>query len=242
MVEGEKETQEEKKKLLSCHSYVPSATATSGLPVSFSVAPQFAGVCNFAGGTVRFVGAGTCVINFDQSGSATFNSAPQLQMIVVVGKGTPGVTFTSVAPTGVVVDNGANPYTVAAVSSVAGLTIAYDIDPGSAGVCAIGGTVVTFIGVGNCRIVASTIATADWNQGSVSQSLTVGRGSQVLSFTSQAPSGASVQGFSVGLYVCVCDIHKVLLTLRLPCLLLVLLSPLLPRPLLFARLMQCPMW
>jgi hypothetical protein len=60
-----------------------SATASSGLAVSFSTSSS-ASICTVAGTTVTYVGAGSCVINANQSGNANWNAAPQVQRTVVV--------------------------------------------------------------------------------------------------------------------------------------------------------------
>ena len=52
--------------------YALAATATSGLPVAFSAAASSAGICTVTGSTVALVGAGTCTIAADQSGSTAY--------------------------------------------------------------------------------------------------------------------------------------------------------------------------
>ena len=59
--------------------YAVSATASSGLTVAFSIAPASAGICTLGGSTVSFVGAGTCTIDADQPGDASYQAAPQAQ-------------------------------------------------------------------------------------------------------------------------------------------------------------------
>jgi hypothetical protein len=58
-------------------TYTPTATATSGLTVTFTSATT--SVCTVSGGTVTFVGAGTCTINANQAGNTNWNAAPQVQ-------------------------------------------------------------------------------------------------------------------------------------------------------------------
>lgn len=78
--------------------YVVSATATSGLPVTFSIAPAAASVCTIAGNTVSYTGAGTCVINANQAGDSTYGAAPQVQQSFAVAKTAQTISFTSSAP------------------------------------------------------------------------------------------------------------------------------------------------
>ena len=60
--------------------------ATSGLPVTFTIDAAASTVCTIAGSTVSFIGVGTCVINANQAGNATFNAAPQVQQSFTVGE------------------------------------------------------------------------------------------------------------------------------------------------------------
>ncbi len=63
------------------HHFTPTATATSGLPVSFALDASSTG-CSLAGGVVTFDAVGNCVINADQAGDATFPAAPQVQRTI----------------------------------------------------------------------------------------------------------------------------------------------------------------
>ena len=66
-------------------AYTPVAAASSKLPVSVSVDPaSTAGACTMASGKVTFTGAGSCVLDANQAGDATFEAAPQVQQKVVV--------------------------------------------------------------------------------------------------------------------------------------------------------------
>ena len=60
-------------------TYTPTSTASSGLPVTFSVdAGSTAGACSLAAGVVSYTSPGTCVIAADQSGDTTWNAAPRV--------------------------------------------------------------------------------------------------------------------------------------------------------------------
>jgi len=95
--------------------YVASATASSGLPVEYSIAPASADVCWIrttfhddptwgSGAWVNLSGAGTCTVQADQSGNDDYLPAPratqsfQLEKVqtwiskVKARKGTPGKT------------------------------------------------------------------------------------------------------------------------------------------------------
>jgi len=68
-------------------SHAVSATATSGLAVSFSSTTE--DVCTVAGSTVSFITAGTCTVAADQAGNNNYEAAPrQTQTITVRPKDT----------------------------------------------------------------------------------------------------------------------------------------------------------
>jgi hypothetical protein len=64
-------------------TYTPTATATSGLPVTLLLDLSSTG-CTFAGGVVTFTAAGTCKIDANQAGNATYSPAPQVQQSISV--------------------------------------------------------------------------------------------------------------------------------------------------------------
>ncbi|HTW08924.1 MAG TPA: putative Ig domain-containing protein [Acidimicrobiales bacterium] len=65
-------------------TYDVSASATSGLAVSFSIAPVDALTCSISGTTVTFNALGTCVIDAAQAGDTDYSSAPEAQQVVTV--------------------------------------------------------------------------------------------------------------------------------------------------------------
>jgi uncharacterized protein YejL (UPF0352 family) len=133
--------------------YLPSAPATSGLPVSFSIdGSSTAGACSVSAGTVSFTGVGTCVIDANQVGNDTYLPAPQKQQTVEVVKASQTITFTTTAPSNPTVGS---VYLVSAVAS-SGLPVSYLVDKASQkGACKISGTTVSFTGAGSCVIDAN---------------------------------------------------------------------------------------
>lgn len=74
-------------------SYSVSATGgASGKPVVFSVDPAASAVCTVAGSTVSLTGGGTCIINANQVGDATYAAAPQVQQSFAVTRPLPVAT------------------------------------------------------------------------------------------------------------------------------------------------------
>ncbi len=60
-------------------TYTPSASATSGLPVSITVDTAASTVCSISGGIVSFIGVGTCILDANQEGNLLYEAAPQVQ-------------------------------------------------------------------------------------------------------------------------------------------------------------------
>src|ERR1700726_3661986 len=53
-------------------TYTVTATASSGLPVTFTIDASASAVCSISGSTVSFIGTGTCVIDANQAGNANY--------------------------------------------------------------------------------------------------------------------------------------------------------------------------
>jgi hypothetical protein len=173
-------------------AYTVSASASSGLAVSFSADPSSAGICTVSGSTVTPVGAGTCTIDANQPGNADYQAAAQVQQsfsIAAPSQSVQSIDFTSTAPTGAVA--GGAPYAVSATAS-SGLTVSFSVTPTSSGVCTVSGATVTFVGAGTCTINADQAGNANYHAApQVQQSFTVGLAGQTIHFTSTTPAGAS---------------------------------------------------
>src|SRR6202023_2976668 len=173
-------------------TYTVTATASSGLAVTFTIDASASAVCSISGSTVSFIGVGTCVIDANQAGNANFNAAPQAQQSFAVAKGDQTITFTSTAPAGAKV--GGPTYTVTATAS-SGLTVAFTIDASASAVCSISGSTVSFIGAGTCVIDANQAGNANYNAApQAQQSFAVAKGDQTITFTSTAPTMATPGG------------------------------------------------
>ncbi len=81
-------------------TYTVSATASSGLAVTFTIAAGSAGVCTLAGSTVSLTGAGTCTIHANQAGDVSYLAAAQVQQSFSIALATQTISFTSTAPSG----------------------------------------------------------------------------------------------------------------------------------------------
>ncbi|MBX3566405.1 MAG: putative Ig domain-containing protein, partial [Sphingomonas sp.] len=109
-------------------TYTPSATATSGLGVTFMIDAGSSSVCSISGGVVSFTGSGNCVINAAQAGDGNWDPAPPAQQTVPVGvPAAPTVTSPANGATGIA------PAPTYAGSAVAGSTVTVYIDGSSIG-------------------------------------------------------------------------------------------------------------
>ena len=159
-----------------------SATLTatgggSGNPVVFSVdASSGSGVCNVSGAngaTVNYAAAGSCVIDADQAGNASYAAAPQVTATITVGKASQSISFTS-SPPSPAVSGGS--YTSAATGGGSGNPVVFSIDSSSAArACTLNGGTVSFTGAGKCVIDANQAGNADYSAApQVQQSFTIG--------------------------------------------------------------------
>ena len=174
-------------------SYTVTATGGgSGNPVVFSIDGSSTPLaCSIASAVVSFTGAGSCIIDANQAGNGSFNAAPTVQQILTVSKASQTVAFTSSAPAATV---GGATYTPTGTGGASGNPDVFTIDGSSTGGCAIAAGHVSFTAAGSCVVDANQAGNANYNAAAqVQQTVTVGKGSQTVAFTSTAPA-ATVGG------------------------------------------------
>jgi hypothetical protein len=133
-------------------TYAVTATATSGLLVTFSTSTP--GICNVSGNTVTFTTIGTCTVAADQVGNATHLAAPEQTQSITVVRQPQTITFSSTAPNQPLV--GAT-YVVTATAS-SGLAVSFtSLTPVT---CTIAGNTATFVAAGPCTIAADQAGNA----------------------------------------------------------------------------------
>jgi large repetitive protein len=64
-------------------SWTPTATASSGLPVTLSVSSDTSFWCSITGGVVTFLRSGPCLVNAEQLGNATWGSAIEQWFFII---------------------------------------------------------------------------------------------------------------------------------------------------------------
>ncbi len=127
-----------------------SATASSGLPVAFSVVPN--GNCSVSGSIVRFLNTGNCGVIANQAGNGTYSAAPAVGQIIVVTNAPPKPTAQTITFGPISAQRLGTRVTVSATAS-SGLPVSFVLVPN--GNCSISGNVVTLLNRGNCGVIAT---------------------------------------------------------------------------------------
>jgi sugar lactone lactonase YvrE len=178
-------------------SYVASAVSSVGLPVVINVDPSAATICLIQNGVfVSFQGAGNCILNANQGGSANFFVSTQTQQVFSVAKGVQNVSFVSLAPAGAVAFG---PTYSPFASATSGLNISITVNIASSSICSIVSGVVSFNATGVCILDALQPGDLNWLTSSlVQQSFGVGLAVQSVTITTGAPTSAQVGGSLYG--------------------------------------------
>ena len=160
-----------------------AATASSGLPVTFSGGT--AGVCtvNSTGG-VHLTGSGQCSITANQSGNASYAAAISVTQSFTVNKTAQTITFNAPAAH----TFGDSDFNVTATASSgtstasSGLPVTFS--GGTAGVCTVNSAgVVHLTGAGQCSITANQTGNASYAAAmSITQTFTVNKATQTINF------------------------------------------------------------
>jgi hypothetical protein len=165
-----------------------SATASSALTVTFTSLTTT--VCTVSGTTVTIKTSGTCTIRATQAGNAGYAAAATVSQSFTVAKADQTIAFSALANK----TYGASPFALSATAS-SGLAVSFVSL--TTGVCTLSGTTVTLRSGGTCTIQALQLGNASYNAApAVSQSFTVGGGSQTITF---APIAEQVLGTALPL-------------------------------------------
>jgi peptidoglycan/xylan/chitin deacetylase (PgdA/CDA1 family) len=150
-------------------SFIPIATASSGLPVTF-ILTSGSGVCaEQLQPTIQWVTntSGTCTIEADQAGNATYAAAPPVTQSFNVTLATQTITFGALPN----VTYGASPITLTATAS-SGLAVSYM----TTGPVSVSGSTLTITGAGTATVTANQVGNSVYAAATpVPQSLTIGK-------------------------------------------------------------------
>lgn len=170
------------------------ATASSGLPVSFSTAS--AGVCTItAGGLLNLVATGNCTIHADQPGNSSYSAAPRVSQTFAVQPVPPGAPTAVVATAG---DGEAFVVLTAPASSGGDPITSYTVTSSPGGIAATGTTLpIRVSGLTNGQAYTFT-ATATNGAGtgpaSAASAPATSRSAQTISFSNPGPRSFGTTG------------------------------------------------
>ena len=173
----------------------PIATASSGLPISYS--SQALSVCTLSGTIVTMLSAGNCIIAADQAGNANYNAALQATQNVAIGVESQTITnFIATPPNPTFVPSGT--FTVSATGGASGNPVTFSIAAASASVCTAGGVnsaTITMLGAGACIVQANQAGNANYAAATQAQQ-TIAVGKDGTTMTLSATPNPSVVGQS----------------------------------------------
>ena len=152
-------------------SYSPSSS--SGLAVSVTAS----GACSRSGSTLSWTGAGTCTLTSTQGGDSRYLAAGTVTRLFNVARAPQTISFSSSPPNPPRIGGS---YTATATGTLA-MTISHS---GSA--CSRSGSTLTFTQTGACNVIASNIGNSFYLPASLTDSLTVLKGAQTVTFSSSA--------------------------------------------------------
>jgi Listeria-Bacteroides repeat domain (List_Bact_rpt) len=170
-------------------AYGPAVSATSGIGVTLSIDPSASSVCSVSGSSVSMIGIGTCVIDANQAGNASWAPAPQVQQSFPVVQATPSTPFISTLPGSAAVGG---TFTPAVSTDGDGVT---SVTSNSISVCSISAGVVSFHTVGTCSLTAHVAAGTDYLSGNgTAQTFNVGQGTPTAPTITNLPTTPAVGG------------------------------------------------
>ncbi len=166
------------------------ATATSGLPVTFSIVSGPGTLSGTNNNTLTITGVGTIVIAANQAGNANYAAAPQVTQSVVVNAVSQTIVFT---PPTSPVTYGVAPITLVATGGASGNPVVFSILSGPGTLSGTNNHTLTINGVGTIVIAANQAGNADYAAApQVTQSVVVNGIAQTISFT--APTSPVTYG------------------------------------------------
>ncbi|WP_133155208.1 S8 family peptidase [Kinneretia aquatilis] len=154
------------------------ATASSGLPVSFSSSTS--AVCTVSGSSLTLVAGGTCTVVASQAGSSVFAAAPSVSRSFTVSPASQSISFPAVADQ---VLGTAAPALAATASS--GLSVSFESS--TPGVCTVSGTSLSLLSSGVCTVLAKQAGNSSYQAAAdVARSFNVAGTPQTIAFSAIA--------------------------------------------------------
>ena len=152
--------------------FTVSATASSGLPVTFTTLQ--AANCTASGvngTTITLLKPGTCTVVASQAGNPAYKAAPPVRRSFGVTRAHQTITFAPLA-------NGTlaqSPFTVSATAS-SGLPVTFNTTSGICTSSGVNGATITLVRAGTCTVKATQAGTSVyWYSAAATQSFTVSK-------------------------------------------------------------------
>jgi sugar lactone lactonase YvrE len=163
-----------------------SATGgASGNTIVFSLDASSTGTGAIAGNSLTVTGAGTLVIDANQTGNGNYSAAAQAQATVVVNKAAQNIDFT--APGTPVTYSHGLIIPLIATGGASGNAIVFSLDASSTGTGTIAGNSLTVTGAGTLTIDANQASNGNYSAAAQAQvTVVVGKIAQTISFTAPA--------------------------------------------------------
>jgi hypothetical protein len=169
-------------------TYAVSATGgASGNALEITAGPSE--VCDVSGVTVTLRSVGTCTIVVRQAGGNNYLRAPdQAQSFTVVkAPQTVAITSTPSSPTF------GGSYSLAATGGTSGNSVVFSSN--TPAVCTITGATATFVAAGTCTVAANQAGNGQYDAApETTQTFTVAKAAQLVSFTTFPPNPALLGG------------------------------------------------
>ncbi len=167
-------------------SFTPSATATSGLPVSFKAS----GSCSISSGEVQITGAGSCTLTAEQAGNANFNVAKAVSQSFEIEKAEQTIAFTVGEHA-----YGESDFTISATAT-SGEPVSFTVETGQ---CTLSGDTVHLTGSGSCTIDANQEGNANYLPAEqVADTFRIATGGQTITFPAIATKEYGAPAFAPG--------------------------------------------
>ena len=168
-----------------------NASASSGLRVTLN--SNTTNVCTLSSTMVSLVNAGSCSITATQPGDSYYSAAPPVTRTFKVNPAAiqpQTIAFPSIATH----TFGDPPFTLSANGGASGNPVTFTVVSGPA---SISGQTLTILGAGSITVQASQAGNATYQAASASQTFTVNKGSQTISFGPVGQHGGADAPFAL---------------------------------------------
>jgi hypothetical protein len=140
------------------------------------------GPCSLSGATLTPTGAGTCMVTATKAANGNYLVANSSSTAITINQGTQVISYTTAAPSGATYSG--STYSPTATGGASGNAVILSIDATASSVCTISSGVISFTGVGTCKVNANQASSTNYSAApQLQQTFTVSKASQLLSFT-----------------------------------------------------------